>query len=111
MHLPSAAEMKGTSRRLKQDKPKEGTVMRDLYDRFADNPGMLIPINASSWPQSYFTQLQNTYGLEIRKVKNPGYRGGPGLYYLTKFWNGKDYTDLTSLLTKDTPILGQEDQT
>ncbi len=114
MRLPTASEYKrargkGGAGPPTQREPTPGSFLRDVYDLFMNNQGKLVPIHkpvdkkAADRVRSCFTQLEDYYGLDIRKVR-PGYTiGGPTLYYLAGYWNGKDYVDLRHLL--DTELL------
>src|SRR6266404_2959165 len=86
----TAGAMKGISQHNKRDLPREGSKIRELYDLFMANKGKIIAIslnlNGDTSSNRRKEYLQDSYGLDIRKVCN-------GKWILAGEWDGKVYID------------------
>jgi hypothetical protein len=82
--------------------PHEGTLIRAIFDRFQENRGRPVRVFdiAGRSRGTWFNQLQDFYGLDIRKVSGSGAKGrgagkGQGFnsYVLVGEWFGSKYVD------------------
>lgn len=68
-------------------KPREGTVLRDLYDRLRQ--GAVVPLNSGS--SSYTAQLRDMYGMDLVSVGKSGSR-------LVGEWDGPYYVPIERIV-------------
>lgn len=89
--MPSAAVFKGKTGGYRQDEPRHGTMIRNVYDLFVASPGIPVPIDniAGKSRRPLLNQLQDIYGLDIRLWRY----SRPAMYVLAGRWNGNDYED------------------
>lgn len=87
MHCMTAAKIKGVrGGGPLQDKPREGTPLRETYDLFQANRGIPISYTRDRHRSMQIPQLQDFYGLDIRNV-------GYGRWLLAGEWFGRVYVD------------------
>lgn len=91
MKMMSVSEMKGRfSRASYEDQgPREGTKLREIYDMFKAKPGMPIRFFVDERKHACISQLQDFYGLDIRRVD----RNKRGMWILAGEWFGSRYRD------------------
>lgn len=67
-------------------KPKEGTKLRDLYELFMSNKGIVLEVNNTEHPYAAkaIDQLNDFYDLDIKKIKR-------GQWRLCGQYVGKEY--------------------
>jgi hypothetical protein len=94
MRMPSASSMTGRGKK-RQQLPRPGTKIREVYDLLVDNAGECVTIDPRIISVST-PQLTDFYGLDIRRVRNGNKRTGTkSVYILVGMWNGRDYTDFS----------------
>jgi hypothetical protein len=88
----SVSELKGTSSpKQHQDKPREGTKFREVYDRLFANAGSEIPLD---FDPTILSSLINFYGLDIRPVQRKSFKNNRGpTCVLAGYWDGNIYID------------------
>lgn len=79
-----------------QEKPREGSRLRQIYDVLQANKG--APVEIESTKKSpigiQLVQLENFYGLDVRCVRNGSCRvGRKSTYILAGEWFGRVYVD------------------
>ena len=90
-HSATAASIRGFHCNY-QSKPREGSAVRKLYDRFMANKGIVIELVTHGTSRErrityhQIEQLRNTYGLDIRMIR---YRQ----WVLAGEWFGGKYVD------------------
>ena len=76
--------------------PRPGTKLRELYDLFQMNKGIVIeePLTMR-YNYTYFIFLRDFYGLDIRKIGevHKGRGRGTGRWILAGEWFGANYVD------------------
>ena len=78
-----------------QQKPRQGSRLRAIYDVFVENKGKPIEMPAGL-DKGNMAQLTDYYGLDIRHIQRGFHRNGinrPSLYVLAGEWFGKTYID------------------
>lgn len=102
MRCLSAAQIKKRRKGLEpkelQEKPRQGSRVRQLYDQLMASKGVPVVLDlrkdAAKKRQDYcaIQSLINFYGLDIRIVQH-GYRDTPTLHVLAGEWFGPIYRD------------------
>lgn len=87
MRCESAASLKGTGRPRRKE-PTAGTKIREIYDLFILNKGIVIRFTSQQGRghDRAVQDLINYYGLDIRKISH-------GKWVLAGEWFGKVYID------------------
>jgi hypothetical protein len=86
MHTLSASNLKHNTQPHNL-KPREGTKLRAVYDRFYANKGRVILFKIDDY-KATIAQLTDIYGLDIRRIHN-------GQWALVGEWFGRVYLDYT----------------
>ena len=92
MRVDSAAQSKGLHGDTSQSIPREGTRLRRMYDLLMANKGLPIKVsltrfeNAPYHTGQFVHQLQDFYGLDIRRIHN-------SRWVLAGEWFGSTYKD------------------
>jgi hypothetical protein len=94
-HNATVSQMKGTTARHLPDAPRPGTRLRTYFDFLMEHKGQWIkirPCGSRSDLTALRYQLQNTYGLDLRR------RGWStnAEWMLAGEWFGKVYVDYTA---------------
>lgn len=98
MRCESAAVAK-RGRGKAQRAPREGTLLRGIFDRLQANKGKIVEMgDLHPSPPSKRT-LEDFYGLDIRCFGKPYHRGR--LWCLAGEWFGKVYVDYVALTQVD----------
>lgn len=85
--VTTVSEAKGSNHPPKQNVPKEGTKIRELYDLFMDNKGKILDVTFNdSTERSRKAYLVDSYGLDIRCLQR-------GKWCLVGEWNDDKYID------------------
>lgn len=83
----TASMMKGTRySHYRAEPPREGTILRGVYDNFMSSKGLTIKISKVYYNARIIDSLTDYYGLDIRRV-------GRGKYCLVGEWFGLRYVD------------------
>ncbi len=90
MHTTSAAVAKGKYPEPHNLKPREGTKVRAAFDLFCANKGKVVDWCTTKNSCVIITQLQDTYGLDIRRIKK-------SKYCLVGEWFGNTYIDYVAM--------------
>jgi hypothetical protein len=81
----------------RQQKPREGTLLREIYDLFKANEGLPIELNVASKFRgnccAASEQLQSIYGLDIRCLYPKCGHRKVSIWVLAGEWFGMDYVD------------------
>ena len=89
MHVTSAAVAKGYYSKPINRKPRRGTKIRKVYDKFYFKKGKVINyVNSDPNNRQIIIQLTDVYGLDIRCIKK-------GKWCLVGEWFGMTYIDYT----------------
>ena len=88
----TVSQMQGVKRAPRHEIPREGSALRELYDRL--RRGEVIVTTA--FPRGVVENLRNTYGMEIAKA----FKGQPGLI-LKGEWIGPYFVSLEQILQED----------
>lgn len=87
----SVSLLKGSRNRPLQEKPREGTKLRLIYDRLFENAGFPIPMDFNADIITTFTLF---YGLDIRPVQRKSFkRNLEPTVVLAGYWDGNVYID------------------
>lgn len=87
----SVSLLKGKGNHILQEKPREGTKTRQVYDRLFENAGAAIPLDFNT---DIVTQLTLFYGLDIRPVQRKSFkRNLEPMVVLAGYWDGRVYID------------------
>lgn len=89
----SATSLKGKMKKPRQEKPREGTRIRQIYDLLVENAGQTVPLSNFDHKGTWLQQLQNNYGLDIRLIRQGSKLRGPSLYMLVGYYDGGKYVD------------------
>jgi hypothetical protein len=99
LQLREDSRLKNRRGTNKRKEPREGTKLREIYDRFMANKGVPITIsfaNRNGKPTNrHLDDLRDYYGLDIRAA-------GRGLWVLAGAWDGTTYTSYTSYTQEGT---------
>ena len=96
MKMISAANSKGVPSGVRHDLPREGSRLRELYDFFCANKGLVVPY----FPYHHrsdarrLVTLVDVYGLDIRRIMH-------GQYCLVGEWCGEEYRDYVATLAQN----------
>jgi hypothetical protein len=88
MHMKTAGQLKGITKKELSDKPREGSRVREVYDLFYDNKGKVVDFCTTDHRNMCLNTLIDTYGLDIRRIKK-------NKWCLVGEWFGKVYVDYT----------------
>lgn len=97
----SVSLLKGTHHMPLQEKPREGTKLRKVYDKLFENAGFPIPIDFN---ENNITTLTLFYGLDIRSVQRKSFkRNLEKTVVLAGYWDGRVYIDCIAKAHLKTP--------
>jgi hypothetical protein len=88
---PSAAMMKGNTRRVLNPEPKEGSYTREVYDLFLSHKGRVFSPQSSTKFLIRVGYLRDFYGLDIRCL-------GQKRWLLAGEWHNDKYEDYVAAL-------------
>lgn len=112
MRTVSAHSATHKGKRPLQKVPRIGTKLREIYELFQMNKGVVIeaPLTVL-YNQAYITYLTDFYGLDIRRIGNIEYNGHrgrrAGKWILAGEWFGSEYVDYISRNKKKLNKVGQ----
>jgi len=122
-HASSAATMKGRRNyAFAQQKPRENTITRSVYDRLMENRGREVSLTdlttSTTNPNEIVAHLQITYDLDIRariiykgrgKGRGRGREKDCGRYCLVGEWFGKHYVDYLAEVLRSEGLLNERE--
>ena len=98
MRIASVAQIKCRGKRKLDPEPKEGTVLRELWDLLQSNRGIPVPvIGDRNRTDQMLQKLDVTFGLDIVTVRPQSKHAGPRQVMLIGEWYGTEYVDYRAL--------------
>jgi hypothetical protein len=92
----SVSRLKGNNKGPEQEKPREGTKMREVYDRLFEHAGRQIPFD---FDPCILYALMNFYGLDVTRVQRKSFKKNTcSTCIRAGYWDGKTYFDCIAAL-------------
>lgn len=96
MRCQTVSRAKGKAHGVLQQKPREGTRLRQVYDLFQANKGTPIEFHVRMFgpDPNIVNKLMDFYGLDIRRIRSGSSRvGRVSTWVLAGEWFGRVYVD------------------